>query len=80
MDLLTPLARGSALAEIFSDARTVQGMLDFEAALARAEAQAGVIPAAAVPAIEAACSAGQIDFAALAQAAAGAGNLAIPLV
>ena len=80
MDLLTPLARGSALAEIFSDARVVQGMLDFEAALARAEAQAGVIPAAAVPAIEAACSAGQIDFAALAQAAAGAGNLAIPLV
>ena len=80
MDLLTPLARGSALAEIFSDAGTVQGMLDFEAALARAEAHAGVIPAAAVPAIEAACSAGRIDFTALAQAAAGAGNLAIPLV
>ena len=80
MDLLTPLARGSALAEIFSDARTVQGMLDFEAALARAEAQAGVVPASAVAPIEAACDAARIDAAALAQAAAGAGNLAIPLV
>lgn len=80
MNLLTPLARGSALAEIFSDARTVQGMLDFEAALARAEAACGVIPTGAVEPIAAACRSALIDEAFLAQAAASAGNLAIPLV
>ena len=36
MDLLTPMLRGSALTALFSDAQAVQGMLDFEAALARA--------------------------------------------
>ena len=80
MNLLTPLARGSALAEIFSDARAVQGMLDFEAALARAEAACGVIPAGAVAPISNACRAALIDNNILALAAAGAGNLAIPLV
>ena len=30
---------------IFSDARRIQGLLDFEAALARAEARVGMIPA-----------------------------------
>jgi 3-carboxy-cis,cis-muconate cycloisomerase len=55
-------------------------MLDFEAALARAEARAGVIPAAAVPPVEAKCRAELFDSQALANAAASAGNLAIPLV
>jgi 3-carboxy-cis,cis-muconate cycloisomerase len=55
-------------------------MLDFEAALARAEATVGVIPASAVTAIEAACKADQFDLAALAEAATRSGNLAIPLV
>jgi 3-carboxy-cis,cis-muconate cycloisomerase len=55
-------------------------MLDFEAALARAEAAVGVIPASAVTAIEAACKADQFDLAALADAATRSGNLAIPLV
>jgi 3-carboxy-cis,cis-muconate cycloisomerase len=55
-------------------------MLDFEAALARAEAAVGVIPASAVAAIEAACKADQFDLAALADAATRSGNLAIPLV
>lgn len=80
MDVLTPMLRGSALTEIFSDAQTVQGMLDFEAALARAEARCGVIPASAVAAIESACQARYLDFPSLAEAAASAGNLAIPLV
>ena len=80
MDLLTPSLRHSALTEIFSDAQTVQRMLEFEAALARAEAKCGVIPADAVPAIEQACRAELIDFPALAQSAANAGNLAIPLI
>lgn len=65
---------------IFSDHGRVQGMLDFEAALARAEASVGLIPQNAVPAIEAACKAELYDFAALAGAITSAGNSAIPLV
>ncbi|PXX67750.1 3-carboxy-cis,cis-muconate cycloisomerase [Pseudomonas sp. LAMO17WK12:I10] len=65
---------------VFCDQGRVQAMLDFEAALARAEARVGVIPAAAVAPIEAACRAGLYDFAALGQAIATAGNSAIPLV
>ncbi|MFP2421338.1 3-carboxy-cis,cis-muconate cycloisomerase [Pseudescherichia vulneris] len=80
MDVLTPLLRGSALTAMFSDAQTVQGMLDFEAALARAEAQCNVIPVSAVAAIERACDVQNIDLPALADAAASAGNLAIPLI
>ena len=55
-------------------------MLDFEAALARAEAATGVIPRAAVEAIAKACKAESFDVAALAEAATRSGNLAIPLV
>jgi len=58
----------------------LQHMLDFEHALARAEAAAGVIPASAVESIANACHAEAFDRTALAQAAAQAGNLAIPLV
>lgn len=65
---------------VFCDQGRVQAMLDFEAALARAEARVGVIPAAAVAPIEAACRAGLYDFPALGQAIATAGNSAIPLV
>ncbi|WDH89897.1 3-carboxy-cis,cis-muconate cycloisomerase [Pseudomonas chlororaphis] len=65
---------------VFCDQGRVQAMLDFEAALARAEARVGVIPAAAVAPIETACRAGLYDFAALGQAIATAGNSAIPLV
>jgi len=69
-----------AMRAIFCDAGRVQGMLDFEAALARAEARVGLIPAAAVAPIEAACKAELYDYPALAQAIAIAGNSAIPLV
>lgn len=55
-------------------------MLDFEAALATAQAQCGVIPTSAVKPIVDACRAENLDFLALANAAANAGNLAIPLV
>jgi 3-carboxy-cis,cis-muconate cycloisomerase len=65
---------------VCDDTAHLQHMLDFEAALARAEATVGVIPASAVKAIEAACKADQFDLAALAEAATHAGNLAIPLV
>lgn len=80
MTLFTPMLRHSPLTEIFSDEQTLQGMLDFEAALALACAQCGVIPESALAAITAQCQAENLDAQALAQAAAGAGNLAIPLV
>ncbi|VVP82159.1 3-carboxy-cis,cis-muconate cycloisomerase [Pseudomonas fluorescens] len=66
--------------EVFCDQGRVQAMLDFEAALARAEARVGLIPSAAVAPIAAACNAGLYDFAALGEAIATAGNSAIPLV
>jgi 3-carboxy-cis,cis-muconate cycloisomerase len=57
-------------------------MLAFEAALARSEARAGVIPAAAANQIEAACrgSLEWLDFDALFASARGAGTPAIPLI
>ena len=69
-----------AMREVFSDHGRVQGMLDFEAALARAEASIGLIPAEVVADIEAACRAELFDFDELAIAVVNAGNSAIPLV
>jgi 3-carboxy-cis,cis-muconate cycloisomerase len=69
-----------AMARLFDDRARLQGMLDFEAALARAEAAAGVIPAEAPEAITAACDAARFDLGAIGRAAAGGGNLAIPMV
>ena len=66
--------------DVFCDQGRVQAMLDFEAALARAEARVGLIPTSAVAPIQAACSAGLYDFAALGEAIATAGNSAIPLI
>ncbi|MDR6663422.1 3-carboxy-cis,cis-muconate cycloisomerase [Tardiphaga robiniae] len=78
--LLAPLLSSPAMRAVCDDTAHLQHMLDFEAALARAEAAVGVIPASAVAAIEAACKADQFDLAALADAATRSGNLAIPLV
>src|ERR1700735_2753275 len=66
--------------EIFSDRRRLQGMLDFEAALARALARADVAPASSAEPIVAQCSADHFALDVLAREAALAGNLAIPLV
>jgi len=55
-------------------------MLAFEAALARAEARAGVIPLAAADAIGAGCQTDDVDVAAIYHEAAVAGSPAIPLV
>ncbi|WP_130901889.1 3-carboxy-cis,cis-muconate cycloisomerase [Pseudomonas sp. Sample_23] len=66
--------------EVFCDQGRVQAMLDFEAALARAEARVGLIPSSGVAPIAAACDASLYDFAALGEAIATAGNSAIPLV
>ncbi|ARD12799.1 MULTISPECIES: 3-carboxy-cis,cis-muconate cycloisomerase [Pseudomonas] len=66
--------------EIFSDEGRVQCMLDFEAALARAQARVGLIPPEVVADIELSCDARLFDFDALAIAIGSAGNSAIPLV
>ncbi len=55
-------------------------MLDFESALARALARTGVAPEAIVAAIESKCDAKLFSMETLAQEAALAGNLAIPMV
>src|SRR6202012_5562590 len=78
--LLAPMLSSAAMRIVCDDVTCLQNMLDFEAALARAEAATGVIPASAAGPIAAACDAGAFDLAALAQAATRSGNLAIPLV
>ena len=69
-----------AMREVFSDASRLARMLEFEAALAKAEAQLGVIPADAADVIVAQCDVAQYDVAAIDNAMQAAGNLAIPLV
>jgi 3-carboxy-cis,cis-muconate cycloisomerase len=80
MRLLDPLFATGRMREIFSDASRLQRMLDFEAALARSLAQAGVAPQSSVAAIESQCQSKLFSHDALARAAALAGNLAIPMV
>jgi 3-carboxy-cis,cis-muconate cycloisomerase len=80
MALLDSLFRSPAIDAAFSDAARLQGMLDFEAALARAETSCTIIPSSAGPAVAAKCRAELFDFAALQNGAANAGNLAIPML
>ena len=80
MDLLDPLFGSEEVNSIFSDRSRLQGMLDFEAALAAAEARVGVIPESAVAPIAAKCRADLFDLGALAEASVQTGNLAIPMV
>lgn len=78
--LLAPMLSSPAMRAVCDDVAYLQHMLDFEAALARAEAAAGVIPDSAAGPITKACRAEAFDLAALAEAATRSGNLAIPLV
>src|SRR5215813_10235118 len=78
--LLAPMLSSAAMRRICDDTGTLQHMLDFEAALARAEATVGVIPGSAAAPIAKACKAESFDVAELAEAATRSGNLAIPLV
>ncbi|MGD1022567.1 MAG: 3-carboxy-cis,cis-muconate cycloisomerase [Candidatus Sulfotelmatobacter sp.] len=78
--LIDSLATTPTLAALFSDESVLQAMLEFETALARAEAQCGLIPAAAADAISAAARPGNFDISALADAAFRSGTPAIPLV
>ncbi|HMI12137.1 MAG TPA: lyase family protein, partial [Bradyrhizobium sp.] len=78
--LLAPMLSSAAMRTVCDDLTYLQHMLDFEAALARAEAATGVIPASAADTIAKSCRAESFDLVALAEAATRSGNLAIPLV
>ena len=81
--LMESLAATEALSQVFSDASVLQAMLDFEVALARAEARCGVIPAQAADTIAAVARAESFDSAdcaELVRLSLRAGTPAIPLV
>jgi 3-carboxy-cis,cis-muconate cycloisomerase len=78
--LVESLAATEALSRVFSDDSVLQAMLDFEAALARAEKRCGVIPAAASERIAEAARADAFDIAELTRLSLRAGTPAIPLV
>src|SRR5881409_2427035 len=66
--------------EVFAGPSVVQAMMDFEAALARAQAAEGVISRDAALAIAGVCKAELYDVEAIVAASRRAGSLAIPLV
>lgn len=78
--LIDNLASTPKYAEIFADSSLLQAMLDFEAALARAQASAGVIPSSAADSIAKAAQAANFDVAQLAPQGLRAGTLSIPLI
>jgi 3-carboxy-cis,cis-muconate cycloisomerase len=80
MSLFDELFSFAELQKILSDESRIQRMLDFEAALAKAEAQASLIPEQAARKIAGHCRVDQFDLSSIARHAAQAGNLAIPLV
>jgi 3-carboxy-cis,cis-muconate cycloisomerase len=78
--LLGPLFSSTAMRAVTDDRARLQRMLDFEAALAKAEAAAGVIPAKAAAPIAQSCRAERFDLGKIGEDAVAAGNIAIPLV
>lgn len=78
--LLAPMLSSPTMRVVCDDKAYLQHMLDFEAALARAEAATGTIPSPAAKIISDGCRGEYFDIDALAGAANKAGNLAIPLV
>ncbi|HSS97614.1 MAG TPA: 3-carboxy-cis,cis-muconate cycloisomerase [Terriglobales bacterium] len=77
--LIESLATTEPLANLFSDQSVLQAMLDFESALAKAEAGVGVIPQSAASAIRKVAKAENFDTATLAAATLRAGTPGIPL-
>jgi 3-carboxy-cis,cis-muconate cycloisomerase len=78
--LIDSLSSTGPLAELFSDESVLQAMLDFEAALAGAEARSGIVPKAAADAIGSVAKAGNFDAAAITRETLRAGTAGIPLV
>src|SRR6188474_383184 len=69
-----------AMRNVFSDENRVQKYLDFEAALARAQAKLGIIPKEAAAEIVRHCSADKIDMAKLKEATEKIGYPVLPVV
>jgi 3-carboxy-cis,cis-muconate cycloisomerase len=78
--LIESLVTTEALAEVFSDNSILQAMLDFELALAGAEARAGIVPKSAADRIAAAAHGSEFDVDALSRGMFRAGTPGIPLV
>jgi 3-carboxy-cis,cis-muconate cycloisomerase len=78
--LIDSLATTEPLAKLFCDDSLLGAMLEFEVALARAEARAGVISKKAADAIAASAKVDRFDIVALTRATLRAGTPAIPVV
>jgi len=77
--VIESLATTDSLSDLFSDQSVLQAMLDFESALARAEARLGVIPKSAADVITGAAKAEAFDTASLARDTLRAGTFGTPL-
>jgi 3-carboxy-cis,cis-muconate cycloisomerase len=78
--LVNALGSAAATAEAFSDTATLRHMLRFEAALAQATAEAGLIPKKFAPVIAKACDPALYDPPSLAAAARRTATLTVPVV
>jgi 3-carboxy-cis,cis-muconate cycloisomerase len=78
--LLLPMFSSAAMRAVVDDRARIQRMLDFVAALARAEAAVGVIPHESVDPIVAATKAEKYDLAAISAGVPASGNVLVPLV
>ena len=78
--LVDPLFGSAAVDEAVSDTAWLQAMLDFEAALAHAEADAGLVPLDVATEIAAACSATSFDPAEIGRGSTSSGTPAAPLI
>jgi len=78
--LLDPLFGSPAVDALISDEAWLQAMLDVEAALAQAEADAGLVPPPAAAEIAAACQVPLFDMSGIARRAVAAGNPVAPMV
>jgi 3-carboxy-cis,cis-muconate cycloisomerase len=76
----TPIHSSAAMRDALDDRARLQRMLDFEVALARAQAAVGIVPALALDHIATAARAERYDLASLAQAATACGNTAFPAI
>src|SRR5690349_13161844 len=74
------LATTEALSDLFADASIMRTMLRVEAALARVEADLGIIPRSAADTIQAVASADDLDAGAIAREARTSGTAAVPFV
>jgi 3-carboxy-cis,cis-muconate cycloisomerase len=76
--LFDAVSRRGPVPGLIGDSAYLRAMLDTEAALARAQARAGLIPGRHADVIAAACDPGGFDTAEIGRAAAAGGNPVVP--